>query len=381
VHSREGGGVKGPIKFTQVGGTTGVGGTKEYCLDVSGSVKEGATVKATQCHGGDDQLWMFNQNEEGRIQVGRGKFLCLTQRKKADPDNLDQLYLSKCVPKEKLQTWSFNNHPNKKTGQMRRVKNAGSAKCLGLRYATDHNGGKAVTEWSCGKAAGQALQMCNDNEKPGCSRSSLLETKESWDWSSMSCTDDANFVDAAGYKCTAWSISTATPAGSLKPCDTVQRRMAGKYKIADLEAVQNSCQKSCEYCSTVANKLSTVVKGCEDTAGYTDEKGKTCSQWASYSCDKASTHYKYSNAGTEALMQNCRSSCQLCNDESLKLFQEEKAAVAASSYSGSGDNAAFKDAKGYGCGSWAVTGCEMVSPGYTISQMRAIQTNCPATCP
>jgi len=168
-------GVKGPIKFTKVGGTSGVAGTTEYCLDVHGSVAEGAKVKAKACHGGDDQLWMYSMNGEGRIQVGSGKFLCLTQSAKAEETNLDQMYLSACVPNEKLQVWSFNNHPNKKTGQMRRMKNAGSGKCMGLRYATKHNGGMAVTEWSCGKAVGQALQMCNDMEKPGCQKASLLE--------------------------------------------------------------------------------------------------------------------------------------------------------------------------------------------------------------
>merc|ERR1719410_275917 len=47
---------------------------------------------------------------------------------------------------------------------------------MGLRYATDYLGGKAIGEWSCGKAVGQALQMCNDMSKPGCLKFSLLET-------------------------------------------------------------------------------------------------------------------------------------------------------------------------------------------------------------
>jgi len=169
------GGVKGPLKFTKVGGTSGIGGTTEYCMDVHGSIQKGAKIKAKACHGGEDQLWMYNMNGEGRIQVGSGQFLCLTVDPDKEKASLDQLSLQDCVPNDKYQKWSFNNHPNKKTGQMRRMKNAGSGNCVGLRYATNYLGGKAISTWGCNKDVNEAMQMCNDMSKPGCQKSSLLE--------------------------------------------------------------------------------------------------------------------------------------------------------------------------------------------------------------
>ena len=114
------GGVKGPIRFTQIGGTTGLGGTGHYCLDVKGPLKKGSEVKADTCKGdkSPDQYWAYNLNGESRVQLV-DKWLCLEQDDAGKADSSghghqDRYFLAQCVPKKKEQTWIFRDHPNKK---------------------------------------------------------------------------------------------------------------------------------------------------------------------------------------------------------------------------------------------------------------------------
>jgi len=199
---------------------------------------------------------------------------------------------------------------------------------------------------------------------------------------SFQCKDDENFVDAAGYKCSAWSTAEQKAVGAaMGPCDTVQKRMTGQYTVEALEQVQIKCPKSCQSCSTVANFVTTAVKGCEDATGWVDEKSKTCTSWEGWSCDKAASLFKYSIAGQDALLKNCRKSCNICTDADLKALQKSSEPVKIEAYAGAGDNPTFKDAKGYGCATWKITGCDKVSPGYTITDMKTIKANCKTSCP
>jgi len=148
----------GPIKFTKVGGSTGVGGSREYCLTAM-DFSIGSEVYGTTCNPGDlKQVWYYNMNGNGRLQVGED-LLCLEEKQ-------TELHLAKCVPNAKTQDWSWLNGPK----GSRMIKNKQSHKCPGLRYSTDLSDGKKVTSWGCTRGDNQGVQLCNKASKDGCGR-------------------------------------------------------------------------------------------------------------------------------------------------------------------------------------------------------------------
>lgn len=145
----------GPIKFTKVGGSTGVGGSTEYCLSVT-DYAVGAEVFGSACKPGDlNQVWYYNMNGNGHMQVG-DQLLCLEEKG-------TELHLASCGTGN-AQDFSWMSGPK----GARMIKNKGSHKCFGLRYSTDLGSGKKVTSWACQKGANQGVQLCNKADKDGC---------------------------------------------------------------------------------------------------------------------------------------------------------------------------------------------------------------------
>lgn len=145
----------GPIKFTQVGGSTGIGGSAEFCLSVT-DYKIGAEVYGAACSNGNiNQVWYYNMQGNGRLQVGE-QLLCLEERG-------TELHLAEC-DLGNAQDFSWMSGPK----GARMIKNKGSHKCFGLRYSTDLGSGKKVTSWACQKGVNQGVQLCNKASKAGC---------------------------------------------------------------------------------------------------------------------------------------------------------------------------------------------------------------------
>lgn len=52
---------------------------------------------------------------------------------------------------------------------------------------------------------------------------------------------------------------------------------------------------------------------CADTPGFVDEDGYSCSDWSRYDCTEAVSRWGYSQAGEDALLENCPATCGLCS--------------------------------------------------------------------
>jgi len=57
--------------------------------------------------------------------------------------------------------------------------------------------------------------------------------------------------------------------------------------------------------------VSCLDGACKDEAGWTDEKGYGCSDWVGFDCADV-TRWGYSQAGMNAVLQTCKSTCGLC---------------------------------------------------------------------
>jgi len=155
----------GPIRFTHVGGTTGLGDSTEYCLSVKDDAvtTAGTEVYGKACEAGNNaQVWYYDIDEQyqpdgnGQLRVGP-ELLCLEQKDEV-------LILADCAATN-AQGWKWMNGD----GQSRMVQNKKSHHCAGLRYSTDSADGKAVTTWGCKKSnRNQAANLCTKESKEGC---------------------------------------------------------------------------------------------------------------------------------------------------------------------------------------------------------------------
>ena len=117
--------------------------------------------------------------------------------------------------------------------------------------------------------------------------------------------DVAGFKDEGGYSCWQWDGYS---------CDTAQVdegfSAAGEAEL--LENCKTSCRSGCaDVCPCLAGGGDAEEDSCApDMAGYTDNEGYSCSDWAGYACANAQEDYAWSPEEEAELLENCKSSCK-----------------------------------------------------------------------
>jgi hypothetical protein len=108
---------------------------------------------------------------------------------------------------------------------------------------------------------------------------------------------------------------------------------------------------------------------CVDSAGFVDEQGYDCADWVGYDCERAVEEWGYSRAGENAIIANCRASCELCPAGS------DPEPVCA-------DTQSFADEQGCDCADWVGYDCERAVEDWGSSQAgeNAITASCLDSC-
>eukprot|EP00041_Stephanoeca_diplocostata_P021325 m.495259 g.495259 ORF g.495259 m.495259 type:complete len:475 (-) comp21798_c0_seq2:186-1610(-) len=106
------------------------------------------------------------------------------------------------------------------------------------------------------------------------------------------CMDDYDYVGPTGLDCADWYHRGCSKASS-----------DASFSSSDVAKLWNSCPQSCKTCTS-----------CTDTPSFSDIFGYTCRNWAKYNCSKAVSKYGYTAIQERLVIQNCRSSCNHCDD-------------------------------------------------------------------
>lgn len=106
------------------------------------------------------------------------------------------------------------------------------------------------------------------------------------------CMDNYAYVGPTGLDCADWYHKGCNKAAS-----------DASFSSSDVAKLWSSCPQSCKTCSS-----------CADNPSFSDIYGYTCENWAKYNCSKAVSKYGYTTIQQRLVIQNCRSSCNLCDD-------------------------------------------------------------------
>lgn len=108
--------------------------------------------------------------------------------------------------------------------------------------------------------------------------------------------------------------------------------------------------------------MATPTTGCADLQHFKDAHGYQCPVWDGYDCQQAVERYGYTQAEEDDLVENCKSSCNLCN--------------------ACADTPGFVDGHGDKCKSWVGHDCRRAVEGwrYTQVQQTDILGNCSKSC-
>jgi hypothetical protein len=195
----------------------------------------------------------------------------------------------------------------------------------------------------------------------------------------LRCLDTPDWKDAKGYTCSSWSDS--------EDCSKIGKRiMLRGYTLDELVEVLDNCKASCKLCRTWADVGSKIVKGCEDTEDFVDEKGRECSDWRKFPfngrCEQRAPFLGYTTGGKKQLLENCRESCKVCfNPKTGSKKDNDDDSEGA----GCADTEDFTDALGKPCSSWEGNrfkpiDCNRAYAGYTVFQQQEVVANCPQSC-
>jgi len=110
-----------------------------------------------------------------------------------------------------------------------------------------------------------------------------------------SCRNTPGFFDEHGFGCHAWRDSVCTDA----------EEGWGYSPRGQMELIAN-CPVACGTCEPEETP-------CEDTPGFIDERGWRCRRWRFNNCENAESRWGYSPAGEIEILNNCPSSCGLCD--------------------------------------------------------------------
>merc|ERR1719409_1435031 len=80
-------------------------------------------------------------------------------------------------------------------------------------------------------------------------------------------------------------------------------------------AHSNITFKNVQRMFTGASLMESYTMDCSDNATFKDAKGYSCSAWKGYECKTAQQMYQYTAEGQQALVQNCRQTCHLCEHD------------------------------------------------------------------